>query len=414
MKPKIRGALLTALWLYLVVEAASYLSLVVLEKGFDLPDDPNPTALSSDQKSLLRSFLNLKRGRRVSQDPALGWVPLSETNSAGMRDNLEYDRLPPAGVVRIAAFGDSFTYGADVALGDTWAKRLAINPVLQVLNYGVPAYGLDQAYLRYLQVGAQYHPHIVFIGYMSENLARSVNVFRPFYSRSYASAIFTKPRFKLAHGKLVLLANPLSSFADYRRLLLADREVLAELGANDYHYHTNYNRGRLDVLPTVRFAKRCWRSLNRKVLHPIFKLDGTYDVDSEAYRLTVAILDTFHGKVLDDGAWPIILLFPDLNDLRRSRRHQERRYRSLLMDLQSKRYAFIDLLDALSPFESQYSIAALTREWGHYSPLGNRLIANHIARYVERHHLTDPARLREAIHEARHREAPARSSDRRR
>ena len=70
-------------------------------------------------------------------------------------------------------------------------------PQVELLNYGVPAYGLDQAYLRYLKVGAQYHPNIVFIGYMTENFERDVNVFRPFYGNGYPDWIFSKPRFRL-------------------------------------------------------------------------------------------------------------------------------------------------------------------------------------------------------------------------
>jgi len=121
-----------------------------------------------------------------------------------MRDNREYAAQPPHGTLRIAAFGDSFTYGSDVLLHESWAKRLATqDESLQILNFGVGAYGLDQAYLRYLQHKDRHHPHIVFIGYMSRNLERHVNVYRPFYSRIYSRRIFTKPHFQINDGNLV-------------------------------------------------------------------------------------------------------------------------------------------------------------------------------------------------------------------
>ena len=42
--------------------------------------------------------------------------------------------------------------------------------------------GWTKSFLRYLKVGTTYNPDIVFIGYMSENIARNVNIFRPFYT----------------------------------------------------------------------------------------------------------------------------------------------------------------------------------------------------------------------------------------
>lgn len=342
-----------------------------------------------------------KKGERVAQDPVLGWVPVSEANSAGMRDNREYAKLPPPGTLRISAFGDSFTYGADAALGDTWAKQLsAMDSTIEVLNYGVGAYGLDQAYLRYLQVGAEYHPHIVFIGYMSENIARNVNVFRGFYTQSYRDVIFTKPRFKVRDGELVLLKNPLSTLEDHERFLLNDSMVLAELGQNDYHYQTNYNKGAFDLLPSVRFTKMFWFALN-KSFNSIFQRDGMYNTKSEAYEVTLTIFDAFYRKALEHNALPIILIFPDLHDHRRSRNKEQRRYTPLLNYLVTKGYRVIHLLGAFEPYESHYTIDELTQKWGHYLPLGNKIIAEYISTHLKDWDITDPSKVGEAIQGAR-------------
>ena len=263
------------------------------------------------------------------------------------------------------------------------------------------AYGPDQGYLRYLRIGTEYNPHIVLIGYMSENIARNVNVFRPFYGRSYSDVIFTKPRFKLRDGELVLLANPLATFADYENFLFHDTEVLAQLGANDYHYQVSYNKGPFDFFPSVRFAKVFWGNFKARLLNPIFKLDGMYNVKSEAYAVTVKIFDAFYGKVLENGALPIILIFPDFNDQERSRQKRERRYAPLLDYFRTKKYRFIDLLGALEPHESHYTIDELTERWGHYSPLGNKIIAGYIYAHLRNWDLTDPSKLEHAVQEAR-------------
>ena len=51
---------------------------------------------------------------------------------------------------------------------------------IEALNFGVGGFGLDQAYLRYLEDGIQYNSHIVLIGFMSENIYRNVIPIVPF------------------------------------------------------------------------------------------------------------------------------------------------------------------------------------------------------------------------------------------
>jgi hypothetical protein len=390
------------LLIFLIIEGLCALGLLLLHKTMRAKYDPNVSTLSETQKTALRTFLKTGQGQHAHQDPILGWVNISEANTAGMRDDREYEGVPRRGTIRISAFGDSFTYGSDVALGETWAKQLGLlNPSLEVLNYGVGAYGLDQAYLRYRRVGTDYRPHIVFIGYMSENIARHVNVFRPFYTSSYRDVIFTKPRFRVNGDALVLLENPIATLADHERLLRHDREVLAQLGENDYHYQTNYNAGVLDVFRAVRFAKVAWSLVNKGLVNPIFDLDGTYNPNSEAYRVTVKIFETFYRAVLANGALPVILVFPDTNDQQRSRQKKLRRYAPLLNEFRRQGNYYIDVLEALEPHESRHTIEDLTQRWGHYSPLGQRIVAGYIATQLRNWDLTDPTRTKAAVQAAR-------------
>lgn len=363
--------------IYLMIEGMCFFGLALIKKKSGTQYDPIPSELSIKQRQSIQDLLRRKVGKNMALDPDLGWVPVSEANSAGMRDDREYKRVPAASTTRIAIFGDSFTYGSDVALNQSWGKQLAqLDPdVLEVLNYGVGAYGLDQAYLRYLKTGNDFSPHIVFIGYMSENISRNVNVFRPFYTRYYRNAIFTKPRFQINGGILDLIRNPLSTFKDYENILRNDKEVLAKLGENDYHYGINYHRHSIDYLPSVRFAKVFWYTVNKKVLNPIFSSDGMYNVESEAYHITVKIIDTFYKKVLENGGLPVVVIFPDIGDQQRSRTGKTRRYLPLLIHLQNTNYYHIDGLDALVPHESEYTVGELVVEWGHFSPLGSKIIA---------------------------------------
>jgi len=405
MNPMIWKSLVFIFVIYLFVEGLIYLGLIFIDKSYYITYDPNISSLSEDQKISLRNFINRKKGEHTNNDQVLGWSNFSQANSAVYRDNREYESAPPTGIIRISAFGDSFTYGSDVELEDTWEKQLTeLDNSLEVLNYGVGAYGLDQAYLLYLRVGTDYNPQIVFIGFMSENIARHVNVFRAFYTRQYRDVIFTKPRFKVLDSKLVLLENPISTFEDHEHFLLNDSEVLKKIGENDYHYQLKYNRGTFDFLPSVRLLKIFWYGIIKiKKIIPVYNLNGMYNTGSEAYQVTLKIFDDFYRKVLDNGALPIILIFPDLSDQWSSRKNNERRYTPLLGYFQSNGYYFIDTLSALEPYESRYTVDDLTKQWGHYSPVGNRIIAEYIYSRLKNWDLTNLSILDDAFQKERKR-----------
>ena len=370
-----------ALVVYLLVEGVAFAGLHVLRKARGLSYFPAASTLPRAARQNLDRFLTPGSKPAMIMDADLGWLhrPGPQNNAAGMRDDREYDPQAGAGILRIAAFGDSFTYGADVALGENWAKRIsALNPEIEVLNYGIGAYGLDQAYLRYLKVGTDYHPHVVFIGFMTENIARDVNVYRGFYTSYYPDWFYTKPRFRIERGELALIPNPLRSVEDYRRLRDAEETVLREVGGNDYHYVGNYRAGPLDFSPTVRLVKMVAARIQKKRQSPIFTPDGRYDQRSEAYAITVGIFDAFYRKVLESGALPIIVVLPDLNDQHRSREGKPRRYAALLENFNAKGYRYIDAMQALEPVQQRYAISDLSVKWGHYSKLGNDIVARHI------------------------------------
>lgn len=108
---------------------------------------------------------------------------------------------------------------------ETWEAQLeAIDQHLEVLNFGVGGYALDQAFLRYKEDGIKFHSHIVLIGHMSTNIYRLLTTFWPFYSPG-AEIPFGKPRFILKNDQLVLVDNPLSKREDLEKLVKDDRGV---------------------------------------------------------------------------------------------------------------------------------------------------------------------------------------------
>src|SRR5262245_17866041 len=154
---------------YLTMEGLCYLGIQVLHaKGTEY--HPLPSVLSQEQRDTLKTLLE-DSGPLSGHHPVLGWSwkPLDQRrtiNSQGIRSEHDYSQVAPPVVVRVSAFGDSFTFGSEVEINETWESQLeGQDPRFEVLNFGVGAYGLDQAYLRYLQDGVHFHSDIVVIGF---------------------------------------------------------------------------------------------------------------------------------------------------------------------------------------------------------------------------------------------------------
>jgi len=323
------------------------------------------------------------RADYVAHSAELGWTlkpngktDLYEANSMGIRSSTEYAMSPPSGVRRISTFGDSYTHGSDVSNEDTWQaqmERLGSN--LEVLNFGVGGYGLDQAYLRYMNDGRQYGSHIVFLGYMSENLLRNVNCFRPFYVPQTGVPL-AKPRFVLENEELVLVPNPMQTLDDYGRLRSRPRKTLSAIGADDYFYQAGLKSSIFDVSATFRLVKLTMFHLKPLPGDSVVSVNG-YDEESEAFRVTRKIFDDFHKMAVEDGAVPVILFLPNKGDVSRFRSHHDKRYSSLLSYFDSVGYEYIDVMDAFGDARTDDLFI------GHYSPVATELIAKYLLAHFD-------------------------------
>jgi len=151
---------------------------------------------------LERSVPLVPTGYPMSYDPLLGWIPRpgysSDKNDWHRQVTITADGLrangsdSPRGPRPILAVGDSFTFGDQVADGDTWPARLEHILGRPVLNAGVSGYGLDQAVLRARKLAATLRPEWVIVSLIPEDITRCE-------LRIFGAA---KPYFTLEHGEL--------------------------------------------------------------------------------------------------------------------------------------------------------------------------------------------------------------------
>lgn len=273
-----------------------------------------PYALPASQLRIgVEGYIANKDISTVVYDDKLGWTfrPNSlrqdgtfTINGSGFRAKREFTLDPPADSLRIALFGDSFTAGDDVGDDEVWGRQLEIrlNEMglkAEVLNFGVGAYGMDQAFLRWQEHGKRFAPDIVIFGLQPENLRRNLNVFRQLMHGS--GPPFSKPRFLLDDGELELVNSPtlppellIAAFEDFGNHPLARYE---------YHYESRYIVS--NWWATSRLASLVYAALKSDPIDI-----GMYERDTDGGQLGKAIIDAFAKDVAGNNAAFVVAHLP--------------------------------------------------------------------------------------------------------
>lgn len=331
-------------------------------------------------------------------DPELGWITIPGARSdgaaitaSGIRATHDYADAPPPGVVRIAAFGDSYVHGDEVTTDETWEAALErALPDTEVLNYGVGGYGLDQALLRYERDGARKAPHVVLIGVITDDVLRGVNVFRPFLAPD-TGHVLTKPRFLLdGAGTLQLLPNPLPGVDAYRAFLADPVPKLREIVRHDDDAPPLSDAGPLDALASVRLVKLLSATLRRSGDGARQIRHGELNLDAEPSRLALAVLRRFVGRVRANGAEPLVVLFPDRTELDARRDGRAITYRPLRDRLIGEGIPVVDVLDGFDALAPGWTTGKILRR-SHYGPWGTELVARILAGELIARRLVTPA-----------------------
>lgn len=386
-KPLHKSALITIFILLciIVTELFSFGALYILEKYKNISYRPRQIhRLNDAQKETIKKLMRGEH-KYIDFDPVLGWSlkPNSQTdnyrsNAQGLRAEKDYLPTPPAGITRIATFGDSFTHGDEVTNKDTFQHQMeALDESIEVLNFGVGGYGPDQAYLRYRKIGAELNPHIVLIGFSPMDTFRAVNVFRPFFDPRTGVPL-AKPRFTPAkNDSFSLLPNPIQDVNDYRLLLNDNAALFKQLGINDFFYNRFYTESLLDFFATTRLIKIYFQALKEKTFWKKETLvNGYYNPLSEAFKITAFITLTFYDEALRNGAFPVIVILPDKIGIKQWKKTGRKEYRYFI-DLFQQSYC--QVIDTMEIFEN-IPLEELDRYFLkiHYSPETNRLIAEYI------------------------------------
>jgi len=352
----------------------------------------NEVKLTSEDRDVINSLL--KGGKQyLAYDSDLGWVSnrnvigdLYESNSLGIRSDKEYNpHKIQTGFTRILAFGDSFTHSDDVTNIDAWTTILEnTNNHLEVLNYGVPAYGVDQAYLRFQKESINVVANIVIIGMMSENVYRHINTFRKFYQRVGGFPL-GKPRFTEEDSSSIkLIPNWFSTIDKYHTLLTDTSSTLREVGKYDFYFNNKPPEDNCFLFKTpCSIQLISWlirENIDRQQKDP-WSGFLRYDMKSEGPRLTAKITRSFARSVIEKGMHPILIIFPNKTDYIQYKITGIRNYESLL---KSSTDSGTEAWDAMEAFTEENKLlpydAIFTKSSGHYNSEGNKRVAEWISK----------------------------------
>jgi hypothetical protein len=181
----------------------------------------------------------------------------------------------------------------------------------------------------------------------------------------------------------MLLPNPLPGRAEYAGLLRHTASLLAQFGPYDLHFRTRPHPGPFDFYAPVRVVKLARQELERSTADRPF-VRGDLNPESEAFQLLIRLIDEFRARVLADGSVPVVLVFPDQDDVQRFRRRRSRRYQPLLEHLRRHGPLWLDLTEGMSAADAAETSA------GPYTASGNALVARTLHDWMAREGLLEP------------------------
>jgi hypothetical protein len=334
----------------------------------------NPLVMADRHRESIQRMIDEVEGYEV-YSPTLGWTigrnkvskhGLYRSNADGFRADREYTKEKPPGKIRVLCFGDSYTHGDEVGNQETWehyAEQAA--PDMEFLNFGVPGYGMAQAYLRYTEVSRSFATDYVIIGCMTDDLRRTVNVYYPFrYPNPQDSPnAIAKPYASLDEkGELKVNLPAIASLDEYAAFMKDPLPMLKAMAEEDMLFQTpppspflalmadrwESLDGRLE--PAVNYALEAWHgALDSGGPTSLQKREASRSGERKRNIAQICrlLFLRFASDVKKTGAVPVILWYPSPTNLASHNAGKPRDYQSFLDFFAENDIAAVDTLDWL-------------------------------------------------------------------
>jgi hypothetical protein len=324
-------------------------------------------------------------------DEELGWPSPHDAVSpprdkSGAKYNAEF---PQPDHACVSAYGDSFIWGFGIPMQDGWIERLSHILGCRVADYGVPGYGTDQAYVRFMRTTQDEAP-VALLGIFPENVIRNVNQFRGLLGFPQ-SPLLLKGRFVLdPAGKLEWIHRPRVNEVGFLKLLRDPESVVP----HEYMLPNSHDGPVLLrfpytlVLARMLLMPRLWvRITGRPSWSDFFHPDHA----SRGLALTVAITEAFVHDAEKRGKRALVVMLPGASSFRARAKYGEPEYQPLLAALAAKHVDAFDTAEALLAALGQRSYCTLyiypESCSGHFGIEGSKIMAEVMAAELKRRDL---------------------------
>lgn len=255
----------------------------------------------------------------IEFDPKLGWrmrpgiqtlvdfvdrerIAVS-SNRWGFWDG-EWEEHRQPGRCRVACLGDSFTWGLGVSRQERFSDRLAsLEAGLEVMNFGMPGYGSDQALLTWRHVARRFQPEVVVLTVFQNDFAD--NLFSMRNGRA-------KPYFRLAGEELRLENTPVPDVTFWTS------GVLDEVAPPYRHLfpRTRFERNRAvqwlaknsDLARLLYTLSRMRQPAPNRVADAAPAPPAVDSLEGAQVRVLTSLLDRLHREVREAGASLVVVL----------------------------------------------------------------------------------------------------------
>ena len=296
-------------------------------------------------------------------DPVLGWrnKPLQEgpfrtsestshvsINAKGLRGKeYPYERSEKK---RILVLGDSFVWGYGVEAKDRFTERLEslLGGRVEIVNAGVPGYGLDQYLLLLQQEGKKYKPDLVICA------VNTVDLFDIFQRVNHG---YPKPYFTIKKGNLSPQNVPVP------RRVSAGEKSKRFFVPHAFVEVTPYP----ETNPFLQFLE------NHTLTYSLLKRElGGNRESRERKELVILLFKALRDTSREMKADLAILLIPLSEDVRF--KHNSPLYRYLADFLTKSGYSIVDPHERLISLSQKEELYFLKSD-KHWTPAGHRAIA---------------------------------------
>ena len=279
----------------------------------------------------------------------------------------------------ISMYGDSYTFGAEVASEHSIANYLSILLNARVSNYGVGGYGTDQAYLRYMQ-NTNDSSKIVFLSHFVMNILRNVNQFREVIAS--AGGLGFKPSFILNNEKLILIpvldlnSSNFISALDYPEKYFEHDYFINDMSGGYVKFEFPYT---FSIIKSFNHFKIKSRLTGTDYYHDFYQLNH----ESNALKITVAIMEEFVKRAKSRNQIPIILITPSAYSIHIHSEDGKWPYENMISALKNKDIEFVNLGEKIINHSKKLDLCDLYIDCnGHFNENGNRLVAEIIYNYL--------------------------------